>query len=61
MAYFLMLFAFLGVVVLAVKDLLPIAHRNTLVVLACLSLLAHFVFQVTIEANKKTDLIRHYH
>ncbi len=61
MAYWLVFFGFLGAVVLAVRDLLPDAYKNYFVIFACLALIAHFGFQIYMEANKKRDLIRHYH
>lgn len=61
MAYWLILFGFLGAAVLAAKDLIPDAYKNYFVIFACLALIAHFGFQFFLEANKKRDLIRHYH
>ena len=61
MAYGLIFFGFLGAAVLATKDLIPDAYKNYFVIFACLALIAHFGFQTFIEANKKRDLIRHYH
>lgn len=61
MAYWLIIFGFLGAIVLALKDSLPEAYKTYFVVVAFLALFAHFAFQVFIESSKKHDLIRHYH
>ena len=60
-AYLLIFFGFLGAAVLLAKDLLPDVYKNYFIIFACLALIAHFGFQIFLEANKKRDLIRHYH
>ena len=61
MAYSLIFIIFLSAFVLLIKDLLPEAYKNVLVVLACVFLVVSFIFQIVIEAKRKPALIRHYH